>query len=107
MWYFQSSFICSTEYFKCRGCFDVCEYDLAVGSPSLKEYLRSDPEQQSQILSPRNAEDQEAGRDNGESPGKSSSLAVSPIPGLKKVLSDSLQYDEVLSPKMFVADGDR
>ncbi|KAL3526416.1 hypothetical protein ACH5RR_011072 [Cinchona calisaya] len=90
-----------------KGCFDMCEDDLASGSPCSKDAVQSDLEQLSQAQSSIKAENQEAGKDDGEDPGQNSSLPRSAIPGHKKYLSCSLVQDNVPSPKKATADGDR
>ncbi|KAI3463006.1 hypothetical protein Pfo_019669 [Paulownia fortunei] len=85
-----------------KGCFDVCEDDIAAGSPSSR-----DSEQQNQQQSLASAVDREAGRDDGRDSGQSSSLPHSVIAGRRKFSSGSLLQDNVLSPKKFIGDGDR
>ncbi|XP_071914498.1 uncharacterized protein [Coffea arabica] len=88
-----------------KGCFDVCEDDSGAGSPCWKHAVQ--PEQFSQVQSSRKCKSQEVGRDDGESPGQSSSLTRSAIPGHKKLLSGSIMQDNVSSPKKVTGDGDR
>ncbi|KAJ7974578.1 Protein kinase [Quillaja saponaria] len=70
-----------------KGCFDVCEDDDDATSPR-------DP-------------DQECGRNEGESSGKSSCLPHNSMIEHKKFLSGSLLPDNFISPKKFNGDGDR
>ncbi|GFP99724.1 serine/threonine-protein kinase fray2 [Phtheirospermum japonicum] len=82
-----------------KGCFDICEDDVATGSPSSRGSVQSDSEQQSQHHSTANAVDREA----------SGSLLHSVLSGRKKLSSGSLVQDtnNALSPKKFIGDGDR
>ncbi|KAM7512459.1 hypothetical protein LguiB_011334 [Lonicera macranthoides] len=90
-----------------KGCFDVCEDDVATGGPNWKDSAQSDSELQRQTQSSAKAEEQEARRDDGDMLGQSSSLSRSAIPGHKPFLSGSLLQDNVHSPKKFIGDGDR
>ncbi|XP_071913012.1 uncharacterized protein [Coffea arabica] len=90
-----------------KGCFDVCEDDSGAGSPCWKHAVQPDTEQFSQVQSSRKCKSQEVGRDDGESPGQSSSLTRSAIPGHKKLLSGSIMQDNVSSSKKVTGDGDR
>mgnify|MGYP001562377264 CR=1 FL=1 len=83
----------------------MCEDDSGAGSPCWKHAVQ--PEQFSQVQSSRKCKSQEVGRDDGESPGQSSSLTRSAIPGHKKLLSGSIMQDNVSSPKKVTGDGDR
>lgn len=71
-------------------------------SPCWKDGVQSDSDKLS-----RKAEDQEAGRNDGENPGQSNPLPRPAIPGHRKMLSGPLAQDSVLSPKKVVGDGDR
>lgn len=90
-----------------KGCFDVCEDDSGAGSPCWKPAVQPDPENAVQVQSSRKCKSQEVGRDDGESPGQSSSLTRSAIPGHQKILSGSIMQDNVSSPKKVTGDGDR
>ncbi|KAI5665524.1 hypothetical protein M9H77_15377 [Catharanthus roseus] len=85
-----------------KGCFDVREDDMDATSPCWKDGVQSDSDKLS-----RKAEDQEAGRNDGENPGQSNPLPRPAIPGHRKMLSGPLAQDSVLSPKKVVGDGDR
>ncbi|KAE9449132.1 hypothetical protein C3L33_18969, partial [Rhododendron williamsianum] len=87
----------------CRGCFDVCEDDVGIGSPSWKNATRSNSERQSQIQSSQKDDDQEAGRDVVRLK-QSSSFPHFVVSGQKVSLSGPLQQE---SPKKVGGDGDR
>lgn len=91
----------------CRGCFDVCDDDVATGSPSSKDSIRSDSEQQCQMQSSPKAEGHEGERGDSENMGESNSQPRSVNPQQRKFLSGSLQQDNVPSPKKFIGDVDR
>ncbi|KAK9271545.1 hypothetical protein L1049_001905 [Liquidambar formosana] len=90
-----------------KGCFDVCEDDVNASSPTWKDVIRPDSEQEfpSQLF-PK-AVDQETGDNEGENLGRIGSLPRHVIADHKKFLSGSLVQDKVLSPKKFIVDGDR
>ncbi|CAK9154287.1 unnamed protein product [Ilex paraguariensis] len=90
-----------------KDCFDVCEDDSGAGSPSWKDDIQLDSEQPSQIQSSQKVGDPQAGRDDGEILGQSSSLPQSIFPAHKKDLSGTLLPDNVLSPRKMNGDGDR
>ncbi|KAL8545820.1 hypothetical protein ACS0TY_005806 [Phlomoides rotata] len=90
-----------------KGCFDVCEDDIAVGSPSSRDSVHSDPEQRSQQQSPASAVDREARKYDGGDCCQSGSLSNSVIAGPRKFASGSLLQEYVLSPKKLMGDGDR
>ncbi|KAL3526063.1 hypothetical protein ACH5RR_014435 [Cinchona calisaya] len=90
-----------------KGCFDVCEDDTGAGSPCWKDTVQHDPQQLCQVQSSKETENEEAGRDDGESPGQNSSLTRSAILGPKKFLSGSIMQDYVSCPKKVSGDGDR
>lgn len=91
----------------CSGCFDVCDDDVATGSPSPKDSILSDSEQQNQMpLSPK-AEGQEAGRGDVGSLGESNSLPRSVNPQQSFFWKGSMPQDNVPSPKKFIGDVDR
>lgn len=80
-----------------KGCFDVCEDDMAAGSPSSIDSVPSDSEQQQSVIA---SVDQEAATNDG---GDSSSV----ITGQRKFSSGSLLQDYVHSPKKLIVNGDR
>ncbi|KAH6829223.1 Protein kinase superfamily protein [Perilla frutescens var. hirtella] len=84
-----------------KGCFDVCEDDIAAGSPSSRDSVPSDSEQQNQQHSFTSTVDREAGTNDG---GDSSHSVVA---GNRKFSSGSLLQEYVLSPKKLVGNGDR
>lgn len=90
-----------------RGCFDVCEADIGAGSPSSRDSVHSDSEQQSQQRPLTSAVDQESGRDVAGDSGQSGSFSYSVTAGLKKFPSVSMLQENVLSAKRFIGDGDR
>ncbi|KAK4477385.1 hypothetical protein RD792_016606, partial [Penstemon davidsonii] len=90
-----------------KGCFDVCEDEIGVGSPSLRDSVRPDSEQQSQQQASTSVMDREAGGDDAWDAGQSSTTSYSVIAGCKKFPSGSLIQDNVLSPKKFMGDRDR
>ncbi|XP_022884031.1 serine/threonine-protein kinase BLUS1-like isoform X2 [Olea europaea var. sylvestris] len=90
-----------------KGCFDVSEDYMDAGRPNWKNSARSDSEHQSQQYASAKAEDQETGRDDGESTCQSGSLPPPAISGHKFFPSGSLLQDNVQSPKKFIGDGDR
>ncbi|KAL6960592.1 non-specific serine,threonine protein kinase [Sarracenia purpurea var. burkii] len=90
-----------------KGCFDVCENDVGAGSPSWKNVIRSDSEQQGQFQSSSKDEDQKAGRENGENLGQGRSLPRSLLLGQKSSFSGPLQQDGTFSSKRIGGDGDR
>ncbi|KAL6497535.1 hypothetical protein OROHE_027164 [Orobanche hederae] len=90
-----------------RGCFDVCEDDVATGSPSSRESVHSDSQHQSQQQSLASAMDREAGRNDGAESCQGGSLLHSVLVGRRKFPSGSLVQDNVLSPKKFMGDGDK
>lgn len=89
----------------CRGCFDIGEDDEGANSPNWKGATRSESEQI--ITKSSRAADQDAGRNEGENSGQSSSLPRQVIPEHKKFLSGSLIPDNAFSPKKVTGDGDR
>lgn len=89
-----------------KGCFDVCEDDVGTSSPSWKDAIRSDSEQQCQLQSSSKDEDQEVARDDGENMGQNNYLVRTVVQGQKKFLSGPLLQDNTNSPKK-VGDGDR
>ncbi|XP_049383122.1 serine/threonine-protein kinase BLUS1 [Solanum stenotomum] len=90
-----------------KGCFDMCEDDITASSPSWEDTMRSESNQQNDMLSLAKIEDQDGGKDDGENLRQSSSLPRSVIPGHKKFFSGSLLQDNALSPKKVVTDGER
>ncbi|XP_055802928.1 serine/threonine-protein kinase BLUS1 [Solanum dulcamara] len=90
-----------------KGCFDMCEDDITASSPSWEDAMRSESNQQNDMLSLAKVEDQDGGKDDGENLRQSSSLPRSVIPGHKKFFSGSLLQDNALSPKKVVTDGER
>ncbi|XAR51872.1 Non-specific serine/threonine protein kinase [Bertholletia excelsa] len=89
-----------------KDCFDVCEDDAITSSPSWKDAIRTDSEQQIQLQTSQKAEQQEAGRDNGKDVGQSRFLPRPVIPGQKKFSSGPLVHDGILFPKRAGGDGD-
>lgn len=89
-----------------KGCFDMCEDDIIASSPSWEDAMRSESNQQNDMLSQAKVEDQDGGKDDGENLRQSSSLPRSLIPGHKKFFSGSLLQDNAHSPKK-VTDGER
>ncbi|KAL6520254.1 hypothetical protein OROMI_032434 [Orobanche minor] len=90
-----------------KGCFDVCEGDIVAGSPSFKDSIHSDTEQQNQQQPLPSAVDRQAGKDEARDSGQSVSLSYSLAPGRKIFSSGSLVQDNVLSAKRVIGDGDR
>ncbi|XP_021298990.1 serine/threonine-protein kinase BLUS1 isoform X2 [Herrania umbratica] len=88
-----------------KGCFDIGEDDEGANSPNWKGATQSESEQI--ITKSSRAADQDAGRNEGENSGQSSSLPRQVIPELKKFLSGSLIPDNAFSPKKVTGDGDR
>ncbi|EOY02409.1 Kinase superfamily protein isoform 1 [Theobroma cacao] len=88
-----------------KGCFDIGEDDEGANSPNWKGATRSESEQI--ITKSSRAADQDAGRNEGENSGQSSSLPRQVIPEHKKFLSGSLIPDNAFSPKKVTGDGDR
>ncbi|XP_074376509.1 serine/threonine-protein kinase BLUS1 isoform X2 [Apium graveolens] len=92
-----------------KGCFDVCNDDEAIGSPSTKEFLQTDTEEGMKMLSPKD-EGKEAGQsgqsdiqnagENNSQPRHASSLQ-------RKFLSGSFVQEHVPSPKKVINDADR
>ncbi|XVF14095.1 hypothetical protein REPUB_Repub09cG0027800 [Reevesia pubescens] len=80
-----------------KGCFDIGEDDEGV--------IRSESEQF--ITNSSRATDHDAGRNEGENSGQSSSLPRQVIPEHKKFMSGSLIPDNAISPKRVTGDGDR
>ncbi|KAL0331965.1 UNVERIFIED_CONTAM: Serine/threonine-protein kinase fray2 [Sesamum calycinum] len=89
-----------------KGCFDVCDDDMAAGSPNSRDSAHSDSEQQSQQQSLMGDVDRESGRDDAGDSGESS-LSYSVPAARKKFSSGSLLQDNVLSHKKITGDGDR
>ncbi|KAL0351014.1 UNVERIFIED_CONTAM: Serine/threonine-protein kinase fray2 [Sesamum radiatum] len=89
-----------------KGCFDVCDDDMAAGSPNSRDSAHSDSEQQSQQQSVMGDVDRESGRDDAGDSGESS-LSYSVPAARKKFSSGSLLQDNVLSHKKITGDGDR
>lgn len=77
----------------------MCEDDIAAGSPSSRDSVPSDSEQQNQPQT--SAVDREAGTNDVVDPSHSS------IAGRRKFSSGSLLQEYVLSPKKLVGNGDR
>ncbi|XP_007031483.2 PREDICTED: serine/threonine-protein kinase BLUS1 [Theobroma cacao] len=88
-----------------KGCFDIGEDDEGANSPNWKGATRSESEQI--ITKSSRAADQDAGRNEGENSGQSSSLPRQVIPEHKNFLSGSLIPDNAFSPKKVTGDGDR
>lgn len=84
----------------------MCEDDIIASSPSWEDAMRSESNQQNDMLSQAKVEDQDGGKDDGENLRQSSSLPRSLIPGHKKFFSGSLLQDNAHSPKK-VTDGER
>ncbi|XP_041998669.1 serine/threonine-protein kinase BLUS1-like isoform X1 [Salvia splendens] len=84
-----------------KGCFDVCEDDIAATSPTSRDSIPSDFEQQNPQQSSTSAVDQEAGTDDGLDPSHSS------IAGRRKFSSGSLLQEYVVSPRKLIGNGDR
>lgn len=84
-----------------RGCFDVCEDDIAATSPTSRDSVPSDIEQQNPQQSSTSAVDREVGADDGLDPSHSS------IAGRRKFSSGSLLQEYVLSPRKLIGNGDR
>lgn len=89
-----------------RGCFDVCNDDEAIGSPSTKEFLRTDTEQGMKMQSPED-EGKETGRSDIENVGESNSQPRHGSSLQRKFLSGSFVQDHVPSPKKVIIDADR
>ncbi|KAL3636629.1 hypothetical protein CASFOL_018928 [Castilleja foliolosa] len=96
-----------------KGCFDICEDDVATGSPNSRGSVQSDSEQQSQHHSTANAVDREAGRNDSWDSFQNSPLLQSVLSGRRKLSTGSLVPDNnnnnnnALSPKRTTVDGDR
>ncbi|XWS44173.1 hypothetical protein CRYUN_Cryun15aG0021800 [Craigia yunnanensis] len=88
-----------------KGCFDIGEDDEGTNSPNWKGVTRSESEQF--ITKSSRVIDQDAGRNEGENSGQSSSLPRQVIPEHKKFLSGSIIPDNAFSPKKVTGDGDR
>ncbi|XP_047970708.1 serine/threonine-protein kinase BLUS1-like isoform X1 [Salvia hispanica] len=84
-----------------KGCFDVSEDDIAATSPTSRDSVPSDFEQQNPQQSSTSAVDREAGTDDGLDPSHSS------IAGRRKFSSGSLLQEYVLSPRKLIGNGDR
>ncbi|KAK6129331.1 hypothetical protein DH2020_036939 [Rehmannia glutinosa] len=90
-----------------KGCFDVCEDDIGAGSPSSRDSVHSDSEQQVQQQPLTGAVDRKPGRDESGDSGQIGSLSYSITAGRKFSSSGSLMQDNVLSAKRVIGDGDR
>ncbi|XWS40737.1 hypothetical protein CRYUN_Cryun17cG0021300 [Craigia yunnanensis] len=88
-----------------NGCFDIGKDDEGANSPNWKGVTRSESEQF--ITKSSRAVDQDAGRNEGENSGQSSSFPRQVIPEHKRFLSGSLIPDNAFSPKKVAGDGDR
>lgn len=88
----------------CRGCFDVCNDDEAISSPSTKEFLQTDTEEGMNMQSPK---DKEAGRNDIQNAGESNSQPRHASSLQRKFLSGSFVQDHVPSPKKVINDADR
>lgn len=89
----------------CRGCFDVCNDDEAIGSPSTKEFLQTDTEEGTKMQSPKD-EGKEAGRSDIQA-GESNSQPRHASSLQRKFLSGSFVQDHAPSPKKVINDADR
>ncbi|KAK5802443.1 hypothetical protein PVK06_030034 [Gossypium arboreum] len=87
-----------------KGCFDIGEAEGTNG-PNWKGVTQLESEQL--ITKSSRAMDQDAGRNEGENSGQSSSSTRQVIPEHKKFLSGSLIPDSAYSPNKFTGDGDR
>ncbi|PPR96880.1 hypothetical protein GOBAR_AA23795 [Gossypium barbadense] len=87
-----------------EGCFDIGEAEGTNG-PNWKGVTQLESEQL--ITKSSRAMDQDAGRNEGENSGQSSSSTRQVIPEHKKFLSGSLIPDSAYSPNKFTGDGDR
>ncbi|KAK6155196.1 hypothetical protein DH2020_009444 [Rehmannia glutinosa] len=65
-----------------KGCFDVCEDDIGAGSPSSRDSVHSDSEQQVQQQPLTGAVDQKPGRDESGDSGQIGSLSYSITAGV-------------------------
>nr|KJB33779.1 hypothetical protein B456_006G030400 [Gossypium raimondii] len=87
-----------------KGCFDIGEAEGTNG-PNWKGVTQLESEQL--ITKSSRAMDQDAGRNEGENSGQSSSSTRQVVPEHKKFLSGSLIPDSAFSPNKFTGDGDR
>ncbi|KAI3670066.1 hypothetical protein L6452_41666 [Arctium lappa] len=90
-----------------KGCFDVCEDDLATVSSTAGDENPSDSDQQSDIKPSVKAEGQETESNDAEHFGQRKFLSRATTNGPRKYLSGSLLSDDSLSPKKLVSDVDR
>lgn len=90
-----------------RGCFDICEDDVATVSSTECDEKPLDTERQHSIkLSPK-AQNQETEKVDAKHLSRIKSLQNTTISGPKKYTSGSLLPDNVLSPNKLVANGER
>ncbi|KAJ0527372.1 hypothetical protein HanHA300_Chr09g0333291 [Helianthus annuus] len=81
-----------------KGCFDICEDDVATVSPT----------EQPPVQLSMKASDQETDKDNDiKHLGRIKSLQKTSIPGPRKYMSGSLLPDNVSSPKKLMSNGER
>ena len=90
----------------CRGCFDVCSDEEAIGSPSTKEF-RTETEQPMKMQSPPRDEGKEAGQSDIENAGESTSQPRHTSSLQRKYLSGSFVQDHAASPKKVINDAER
>ncbi|KAL1824617.1 serine/threonine-protein kinase BLUS1 [Daucus carota subsp. sativus] len=89
-----------------KGCFDVCNDEEAIGSPSTKEF-RTDTEQPMKMQSPPRDEGKEAGQSDIENAGESTSQPRHTSSLQRKYLSGSFVQDHAASPKKVINDAER
>ncbi|KAJ9562574.1 hypothetical protein OSB04_007734 [Centaurea solstitialis] len=90
-----------------KGCFDVCEDDLATVSSTAVDDNPSDSDQHSAIKPSVKPVGQETESNDAEHSGQRKLLSRASTNGPRKYLSGSLLPDDSLSPKKLISDADR